>query len=247
MVLDGCRTAQPGAGLPRACGDGPAPAANGRTRSVSASRMRGWSRTRPPGGGGHGVGPRARGGGPGVPAARPRGLQQPRARGDGPRDARMVVAAFGSAPRMRGWSVPRRADHPPVPVCPPACGDGPYVESADQVRRVSALRTRDAPKSCNDSEVHAESAPRTRGWSKTATLPPGDDESALRTRGWSDVDCGLSDPHRGCSAHAGMVREHATRRVRPARLPGARGAGPGAEQFWDAACSSAPRTPGMVR
>ena len=148
----------------------------------------------------------------------------PRARGDGPLDARIHVVANQCSPRTRGWSRTWSWFPFPVPVLPAHAGMVPS--------RPARTRT-------------PRSAPRARGDGPPLdTLPHVRHRCSPRTRGWSR---GVLDPHQHADvlpAHAGMVPSTSSSSGTKRSAPRARGDGPPGNSAAAAPRLCSPRTRG---
>ena len=152
------------AGVPRACGDGPAGLGIPGRDMTCSPRMRGWTGSyvarRLP----SSVFPAHAGMDRGWARSRTAAGRVPRACGDGPRACRGASSFLTCSPRMRGWTVQGAGGHAAGAVFPAHAGMDRLVRRA----QVAFVRV---PRACGDGPAiglahaaEAKCSPRMRGW-----------------------------------------------------------------------------------
>ena len=148
----------------------------------------------------------------------------PRARGDGPRAARLAQALRDCSPRTRGWSPSTTTAGGRSSLLPAHAGMVPAAAGGLR-RRVPAPRARgDGPWSTRCSRCASSCSPRTRGWSQRWEMSP----AVLRL----------------LPAHAGMVPSSGSASTSATATPRARGDGPRELTAWMPGRTCSPRTRG---
>ena len=203
----GCAAEREEDRIPRARGDGPRLSAPLRPSREDSPRSRGW--TLVPRGVEAGVigFPALAGMDPAGPPARRAARRIPRARGDGPRAPRPPAGRPGDSPRSRGWTAPNAAPTGPNRGFPALAGmdpgDGASMTSANGIPRARG----DGPVVNKRTRQRNRDSPRSRGWT------PGFRPTSSRTSGFP--------------ALAGMDPGETVWGAGGARIPRARGDGPG--------------------
>ena len=193
----------------------------------------------------------------------------PRARGDGPVMNRLMLESWWASPRSRGWT-PQRLTRAPQ------FGGFPALAGMDPPASPAASGSPGLPRARGDGPVHADrpqrrrlASPRSRGWTPLGGGGTGCDpgfpalagmdprrssrrsgapaRASPRSRGWT---VGLPQSHgdqRGFPALAGMDPTSSMQPPPRARLPRARGDGPGRPPPGRSAPGASPRSRGWTR
>ena len=213
--------------IPRTRGDGP-PADEGEGGpNEDSPHTRGWTvnvdgRPRPLRGfpAHAGMDPRRAAG-----DGRPFGI--PRTRGDGPRNARVVIVLIEDSPHTRGWTLGREDGRTGVQGFPAHAGMDPG-RTRQSKRTVWIPRTRgDGPRTGAAQIQASGDFPAHAGMDPTQTDDPGGWTRIPRTRG--DGPCGTPPPRpaRGDSPHTrGWTPSAPTPSLASSRIPRTRGDGP---------------------
>ena len=213
-------------GIPRARGDGPRYVADGVLHRQDSPRSRGWTR-RPRRGLGAGVGfPALAGMDPPRSARHGQPEWIPRARGDGPSIGRVCPCTVEDSPRSRGWTVDGVTQKGQIDGFPALAGMDPMTMT------MMTMTTR---------------IPRARGDGPDDDPDVGSDvEDSPRSRGWTRILSGEPRAADGFPALAGMDPVDGPPTAGPARIPRARGDGPGAPERVDAGRLDSPRSRGWT-
>ena len=151
----------------------------------------------------------------------------PRARGDGPCARRRGSRRCGASPRSRGWTL-----RPAVPTS--AHGGFPALAGMDPIRPGAQQRGAGLPRARGDGPAARRSigsprsaSPRSRGWTRTTRRD-------LHRRGGFPALAGMDPPRLAVQAGS-------------ARLPRARGDGPGSRSGCQCGSRASPRSRGWTR
>ena len=213
--------------IPRARGDGPSGALVSLSTSTDSPRSRGWTLNRLERAIHKRGFPALAGMDPQREAAHGSGSRIPRARGDGPRTRPARMRRRPDSPRSRGWT---------------------RGESGGQLLLAGfpALAGMDPTPGARGAFRHG--IPRARGdgpWGGWLMRPSARDSP--RSRGWTPAGPGHVSIDLGFPALAGMDLADEDPGGRPARIPRARGDGPGRPGFWTETKPDSPRSRGWTR